>query len=69
MTSGSLTPVKVLDCDSISQVKEKILDALYKNAPFSKRPDKDDNELGESTVLDTGCITYTITSHTILLDV
>ncbi|KAJ8682893.1 hypothetical protein QAD02_018685 [Eretmocerus hayati] len=29
---------KVLDCDSISQVKSKILDALYKNTPFSLRP-------------------------------
>ena len=44
--NGGATPVKVLDCDSISQVKDKILDALYKNAPYSKRPDKDENELG-----------------------
>ncbi|PNF17829.1 hypothetical protein B7P43_G05798 [Cryptotermes secundus] len=29
---------KVLDCDTISQVKSKILDALYKNTPFSMRP-------------------------------
>ncbi|KAF9417011.1 hypothetical protein HW555_005839 [Spodoptera exigua] len=29
---------KVLDCDSISQVKSKILDALFKNTPFSMRP-------------------------------
>ncbi|XP_049807019.1 plexin-B [Schistocerca serialis cubense] len=29
---------KVLDCDTISQVKSKILDALYKNTPFSLRP-------------------------------
>ncbi|XP_017776948.1 PREDICTED: plexin-B [Nicrophorus vespilloides] len=29
---------KVLDCDTISQVKSKILDALYKNTPFSQRP-------------------------------
>ena len=40
-------PVKVLDCDTISQVKEKILDAIYKNAPFSSRPPKDDLDLGE----------------------
>ena len=39
--------VKVLDCDTISQVKEKMLDAIYKNAPFSSRPDKDDLDLGE----------------------
>nr|XP_006820080.1 PREDICTED: plexin-A4 [Saccoglossus kowalevskii] len=30
--------VKVLDCDTISQVKEKFLDAIYKNAPYSSRP-------------------------------
>ncbi len=29
---------KVLDADSISQVKSKILDAVYKNTPFSLRP-------------------------------
>ncbi|XP_066158609.1 plexin-B [Euwallacea fornicatus] len=29
---------KVLDCDTISQVKSKILDALFKNTPFSMRP-------------------------------
>ncbi|XP_052127793.1 plexin-B [Frankliniella occidentalis] len=29
---------RVLDCDTISQVKSKILDALYKNTPFSLRP-------------------------------
>ncbi|XP_068214934.1 plexin-B isoform X1 [Palaemon carinicauda] len=30
--------VKVLDCDTISQVKAKILDALYRNTPHSLRP-------------------------------
>ena len=39
-------PVKVLDCDTISQVKEKILDAIYKNAPFSSRPTKETIDLG-----------------------
>lgn len=39
-------PVKVLDCDTISQVKEKILDAIYKNAPFSSRPRKETIDLG-----------------------
>ena len=38
-------PVKVLDCDTVSQVKEKILDAIYKNAPFSSRPVKEDVDL------------------------
>lgn len=29
---------KVLDCDTISQVKSKILDGLFKNTPYSMRP-------------------------------
>ncbi|KAF6768505.1 hypothetical protein AHF37_12007 [Paragonimus kellicotti] len=29
--------VKVLDCDTISQAKEKILDAIYKNKPYSQQ--------------------------------
>ncbi|QQP35343.1 PlexinBlike, partial [Caligus rogercresseyi] len=29
---------RVLDCDTISQVKAKILNAVYKNTPFSLRP-------------------------------
>ncbi|KYN20453.1 Plexin-B [Trachymyrmex cornetzi] len=36
---------KVLDCDTISQVKSKILDALYKNTPFSLRPSVHDVDL------------------------
>merc|ERR1719242_1441748 len=37
--------VRVLDCDSISQVKAKILDAVYKNTPFSLRPTVDEVDL------------------------
>ncbi|XP_035391860.1 plexin-B2b isoform X2 [Electrophorus electricus] len=33
-----VTPVKVLDCDTISQVKEKIIEQVYKNLPYSQRP-------------------------------
>ncbi|XP_071960772.1 plexin-A2-like isoform X2 [Antedon mediterranea] len=36
--SGAFQKVKVLSCDTISQVKEKILDTLYKNDPYSDRP-------------------------------
>ncbi|XP_047364074.1 plexin-B [Vespa velutina] len=36
---------KVLDCDTISQVKSKILDALYKNTPFSLKPSVHDVDL------------------------
>ncbi|XP_063302873.1 plexin-B2 [Pelobates fuscus] len=31
-------PVKVLNCDTITQVKEKIVDQVYKNINFSQRP-------------------------------
>uniref|UniRef100_A0A8C9W915 Plexin-A4 n=1 Tax=Scleropages formosus TaxID=113540 RepID=A0A8C9W915_SCLFO len=37
--------VKVLNCDTISQVKEKILDAIYKNVPFSHRQKASDMDL------------------------
>ena len=37
--------VKVLDCDTISQVKEKALDTVYKATPYSQRPRKDDLDL------------------------
>ena len=40
-------PVKVLNCDTITQVKEKILDAVYKNMPYSQRPRAADMDLGE----------------------
>ncbi len=42
--------VKVLDCDSISQVKDKILDAIYKNAPYSSRPLREELDLGTSRI-------------------
>lgn len=41
-------PVKVLNCDTVTQVKEKILDAVYKNMPFSLRPRAADMDLGEA---------------------
>lgn len=41
-------PVKVLNCDTITQVKEKILDAVYKNMPYSQRPRAADMDLGEA---------------------
>uniref|UniRef100_A0A8C9U8S0 Sema domain-containing protein n=1 Tax=Scleropages formosus TaxID=113540 RepID=A0A8C9U8S0_SCLFO len=33
-----VTLVKVLNCDTISQVTEKILEQVYKNVPYSQRP-------------------------------
>lgn len=41
-------PVKVLNCDTITQVKEKILDAVYKNVPYSQRPRAVDMDLGKN---------------------
>lgn len=38
--------MKVLNCDTITQVKEKILDAVYKNVPYSQRPRAADMDLG-----------------------
>lgn len=38
--------MKVLNCDTITQVKEKILDAVYKNVPYSQRPRAVDMDLG-----------------------
>uniref|UniRef100_A0A8C9V7F1 Plexin b1b n=1 Tax=Scleropages formosus TaxID=113540 RepID=A0A8C9V7F1_SCLFO len=38
-------PAKVLDCDTITQVKEKILDQVYKGTPFSHRPHTDSLDL------------------------
>ncbi|GFR20361.1 plexin-A4 [Trichonephila clavata] len=39
------TPVKVLDCDTILQVKEKALDTIYKSTSFTQRPSKEDLDL------------------------
>lgn len=36
----------MLNCDTITQVKEKILDAVYKNVPYSQRPRAVDMDLG-----------------------
>ncbi|XP_050783133.1 plexin-B3 isoform X4 [Gopherus flavomarginatus] len=35
---GQRVPARVLDTDTISQVKEKILDQVYRGVPFSQRP-------------------------------
>lgn len=40
-------PVKILNCDTVTQVKEKILDAIFKNVPCSHRPKAADMDLGE----------------------
>ena len=43
---GQWHSVRVLDCDSIGQVKDKVLENIYKLVPFSARPCKDDLQLG-----------------------
>ncbi|XP_065210840.1 plexin-A4-like [Planococcus citri] len=37
--------VKVLDCDTISQVKEKAIDVIYADMPYSQRPDSSSTEI------------------------
>ncbi|XP_066566229.1 plexin-B3 [Amia ocellicauda] len=39
------SPVRVLDTDTITQVKDKILDQVYRGAPFSHRPSADSLDL------------------------
>lgn len=41
--------VRVMHTDTICQVKEKIIEAFYKNLPFSQWPRAEDVDLGEST--------------------
>lgn len=43
---GTEVPVKVLNCDTVTQVKDKLLDAVYKGIPYSQRPQADDMDLG-----------------------
>ena len=48
---GLRTPVKLLDCDTVSQAKEKLLDAIYKATPISQRPALTSVDLGGWSVL------------------
>lgn len=41
--------MKVLDCDTISQAKEKMLDQLYKGVPLAQRPDSRTLDVGEGS--------------------
>ncbi|XP_028664635.2 plexin-B2 [Erpetoichthys calabaricus] len=36
-----VVPVKVLSCDTISQVKEKVIEQAFRNVPYSQRPKAD----------------------------
>lgn len=43
--------VKSLNCDTVTQVKEKLLDAVYKGTPYSQRPKASDMDLGKEAQL------------------
>lgn len=43
--------VKSLNCDTVTQVKEKLLDAVYKGTPYSQRPKASDMDLGKEREL------------------
>lgn len=49
--AGTEVPVKVLNCDTVTQVKDKLLDAVYKGIPFSQRPQADDMDLGNWNII------------------
>lgn len=48
--------MKVLNCDSITQTKDKLLDAVYKGIPYSQRPKAEDMDLGEFPLLPRLCL-------------
>ena len=56
------TTCRVLDCDTITQAKDKCLDAIYKNTPFSHRPPVHDISLGES------CSVYVVSGSYLFLN-
>ncbi|KAG7280865.1 hypothetical protein CRUP_010847, partial [Coryphaenoides rupestris] len=43
--AGTEVPVKLLNCDTVTQVKDKLLDSVYKGIPFSQRPQAEDMDL------------------------
>ncbi|KAF3689372.1 Plexin-B1 Semaphorin receptor SEP Precursor [Channa argus] len=45
VNEAQTVPCKVLDCDTITQVKEKLLDQVYKSTSFSHRPHADSLDL------------------------
>ena len=61
-SGGDDVPIKMLDCDSITQAKEKVLDTLYKNCPASKRPQLTEVDLSkyDKLTLDHSCHTIII---------
>ena len=43
--------ISVIDVDSITQVKQKIIDEFFKDKPFSESPDPEKFDLGNETDL------------------
>lgn len=50
-TTAQTVPAKVLDCDTITQVKEKLLEQTWKGTSFSQRPHVDSLHLGTTTLV------------------
>uniref|UniRef100_A0A9J7XY34 Plexin D1 n=1 Tax=Cyprinus carpio carpio TaxID=630221 RepID=A0A9J7XY34_CYPCA len=52
--------VRVMNTDTIGQVKEKILEAFYKNLPFSQWPREEDVDLGKESpsMVKSGCLEH-----------
>jgi len=38
---------RLLDCDTVTQAKEKALDSLFRNTPYSQRPPVHNVDLGQ----------------------
>lgn len=53
-------PARVLDTDTITQVKEKILDQVYKGVPFSQRPSVHTLDLGKDFPLPSSAVGFQI---------
>lgn len=54
--------VKSLNCDTVTQVKEKLLDAVYKGTPYSQRPKASDMDLGKERE---NCLIHTHTVYSL----
>lgn len=61
--AGTEVPVKVLNCDTVTQVKDKLLDAVYKGIPFSQRPQADDMDLGKGSAPQTPSFCFAEAVH------
>ncbi len=46
-TTTSSRPIKVVDLDTITQAKEKIIEGLYSDLAYTDRPKPGELELGE----------------------